>query len=145
MNDLVNGRPLTALIVNQYVLLNLQLELDIHVNNQNTTDHSTSCHPFIEGYEMREVKNLADTLRGTIKQLKDSTAAAQAQFASEVAHTQSNIAKLNSFTNELAQGNKDVEALLADTGTNFPDVTEVAGTTSEPKVDRNGVTVNRGK
>src|SRR5579864_9015774 len=108
MNALVNGKQLPVA-----VLLGLALDLSMHVNTQNTIDHSTYSHPFIEGYAMREVKDLADTLRGTLQQLKTSTAQAKTQFASEVAHTQTNIAKLNSFTNELAQGNKDVEALLA--------------------------------
>lgn len=94
---------------------------------------------------MREVKNLADTLRGTIAQLRAGHAAALHEFGNEVKNSNNNLAKVKAMTKELAVANRDVESLLGDAGSNFEvDEEEVKGTTSMPKSDVNGVTVNKG-
>ena len=54
------------------------------------------------------------------------------------------LTKVNSFASEMKDANKEVEALLADTGSNFPDVGELSGTTQASAPDKNGVTVNKG-
>jgi hypothetical protein len=131
--------------VQRYVLSLLELELAIHVNNQNVSDHYTYL-PFPEDIEMREVKDLAGTIRGTVAQLRTTTAQAKNRFAAEVAHTQASVAKVNSFSDEMAEANKEVDALLADAGSNFePAQAELPGVTTQPKADSNGVTSNKAK
>ena len=82
---------------------------------------------------MKEVTNLAKVLQATVNQLKNAHAAALAAFHSEVSHSNANLAKVNSITAELATANKEVEAALGETGSNFPPITEGP--------DRNGVMV----
>ena len=86
---------------------------------------------------MREIKGLADTVKATVAQLRANAAQATNNFQNEVNHTNANIGKLNSLTAEMANANKDVEAILADAGSNFAPL--------EQKADSNGVTVNKAK
>lgn len=86
---------------------------------------------------MREVSNLATVLGNTIATLKQASANATARFQNEVAHSNTNLAKVNAFTDELASANKEVEAMLVDTGSNFPDVTATPP-------DKNGVVTPKG-
>lgn len=94
---------------------------------------------------MREVTNLADTLRGTIAQLKNAANNATTRFQKEFQNSQANLAKVDAFTNELAAANKDVEAMLAETNSNFPNAAaNVSSVTPVSKPDTNGVMVNKG-
>lgn len=153
---MVLGRRFTvqlASVINT-VLQQLELELAVHVNNQNTFFHSqqelalSKYLHFHEDKAMREIKDLGDTLRGTLAQLRTSVAQAKQDFASEVNHTQANVAKVKSFTADMKETNKEVEALLNDAGSNFePEPVTLPGVTSAPApvVDKNGVTVNKAK
>ena len=136
MTVLVNGGLITVPNVEQYVLQNLQLELAIHVNNQNTDDHSTYYPLCTEEMAMREIKGLAQAVRENIAQLRANAAAAAKNFTTEVKNTNDNIGKLNSVTAEMQVANKEVEGILADVGSNFPEI---------KPVDVNGVTPNKGK
>lgn len=117
------------------ILRNMELELDAHVHLQNITDRSISYPLSTEESRMREISNLASTLQGTIAALKSAASAATTNFQNEVAHSKASLAKVNAFTADLAAANKEVEAMLADTGSNFPNVS--SSTVSSP--DKNGV------
>ncbi|HET9285698.1 MAG TPA: hypothetical protein VFR24_27415 [Candidatus Angelobacter sp.] len=86
---------------------------------------------------MREIKDLGSTLRDAVGKLRQDTANAKQRFSSELAHTQANLVKVNALSQEMADANKEVEALLADTGSNFLN-------TSTAKPDQNGVVKNQG-
>lgn len=89
---------------------------------------------------MREVSNLATALSTTIAALKQASTNATTRFQTEVAHSNANLVKVNAFTDELASANKEVEAMLADTGSNFPNVPSSPATPP----DKNGVVTPKG-
>ena len=136
MTGSVSGDLILAPNVEQHVLSNLQLELAIHVNNQNTTDHSIFYPLCTEELQMREIKGLASVVREHVAQLRANAAQATKNFTTEVTNTNENISKLNSVTAEMKVANKEVESILNDVGTNFPEV---------KPVDVNGVLANKGK
>jgi len=92
---------------------------------------------------MREIKGLANTLRGTIQQLRTAHANATGQFEKAVKDSQNNLEKVKSFTTEMNEANKEVEALLSDVGSNFEPQSELPGLTIREKPDLNGVTTNK--
>ena len=85
---------------------------------------------------MREVKGLANTMRGLIAELKQGHAAAMGRFNQEAAISKVNLEKVNAVTEELAEANREVEAMLGDTGSNFPEQ-------EKSQFDQNGVKVNK--
>lgn len=124
------------------LLQNLQWELDIHVQRQNRLDRKASFRRYIEGIgEMREVAGLTAALKSTVQKLRTAHLQATQQFEAEVARSTGNLAKVGSFTSELAAANTEMEAVLADTGSNFPPSSQPS-TASPP--DINGVTLNKG-
>lgn len=137
------GRCLVDTIVQYLVLNRVRQLLNIEVGNINRS-HKKSLSLIEKGVEMREVKNLADTLRGTIAQLRTGHAAALTEFGNEVRNSNGNLAKVRAMTKELAAANRDVESMLGDAGSNFQEEDNIKGTTSTPKSDVNGVTVNKG-
>jgi hypothetical protein len=116
------------------ILSQLERSLDAHVLKQNRADRST----YYRNIKMREVQGLADVVSSTVKRLKAAHLAATTRFKTEVANSETNLTKVSAFTDELATANKEMEAALGDTGSNFP-TSEAAGS---PKPDINGVTVN---
>lgn len=72
------------------------------------------------GDQMREVRSLADTLRTTVLALKAKTNKSIEGFQSEVQRAHDNNGKVDSLTKELKLANQEVEAVLGDTGSNFP-------------------------
>jgi capsule polysaccharide export protein KpsE/RkpR len=85
---------------------------------------------------MREIKDLASTIRGSVAKLRADVANATSGFAAEIANTQANIGRINSLKQEMSDANKEVEAMLADTGSNYE---------PQGKPDSNGVIVNKAK
>lgn len=121
-------------VIQLLVLSQLERALDAEVYRIN---RSRSAYPlWTEGNEMREIKSFADAIRQNAAQLRQNLAQATNQFTAEAQSTNANVEKLNSITGEMKAANKEVDALLADFGSNFPEA---------PVADKNGVTVNKGK
>ena len=132
-------------ITQSFVLQQLERTLDAHVLNQNTNDRLVSYPPYIEVLPMREINNLASALSSTIASLKQSTVNAQTRFQNEVSNSNANIAKVNAFTDDLASANKQVEAMLVDTGSNFPNASVAPVAAAAPvTADKNGVVTPKG-
>lgn len=97
------------------------------------------------GYHMREVKELASTIKDAVAGLRKTNEYVKSAFNAEVQRATVNADKLRSFTQELKDANAELEASLGDTGSNFP-TSEESSTPAQPSVtDRNGVTLNTEK
>ena len=94
---------------------------------------------------MREVSGLATTIKDTVAKLKAAHVAATKRFNKEVSHSETNLAKVNSFTDELATANKEIEDALGDTGSNFPSSEDMKLKHKSEDTDINGVTPNKGE
>lgn len=90
---------------------------------------------------MREVRDLASTMRNTISAMKKAVTDAQAELATETDRAMTNAEKVRSVAGELREANKEVENYLGETGSNFPPSEGL--NTQPPATDRNGVTVNQ--
>lgn len=94
---------------------------------------------------MREVKELASTIKDAVAGLRKTNESVKSAFNAEVQRASVNADKLRSFTQELKDANAELEASLGDTGSNFPSSEEL-NTQAPPAVaDRNGVTLNTEK
>ncbi len=91
---------------------------------------------------MREVRDLASTMKNSIAAMKKAVADAQSELAVEVDRSMGNAAKVKSVASELREANKEVEAYLGETGSNFPP-SEGSNTQQPPTPDRNGVVLNK--
>lgn len=104
---------------------------------------------------MQEVRDLANGMKDIIASLKRTNVAAKEGLMSEVTRSKVNAQKVKSFTKELSDANKEVEAFLGDTGSNFPSSEDLdtqpqdgrkaaAEPTEQSRADANGVMLNRG-
>lgn len=120
-------------LISIYILNQIEMALRQEVSYQNTFAS--------EGSEeiMREVRNVASTMREAIAALKQRAGLAVANFESEVNNAHSNLDNVDSVTHELKEANKEVESMLGESGSNFTPVGPDG--TSRP-VDENGVWVN---
>lgn len=89
---------------------------------------------------MREVSGLAAVVRDTVNVMRKAHSDALERLNTEVTNSKVNLAKVNSFTDELQAANREMEASLGDTGSNFPTSTP----SQPPLTDSNGVTLNKG-
>ena len=93
---------------------------------------------------MREVRNVAEVMRETMRQLKADSVAAVGEFQKEVSVSQEQMGKVRALTSELKEANQEVSAMLGESGSNFSTkvpASENSGVTTKP--DINGVTVNK--
>lgn len=89
--------------------------------------------------EMREIKELSVGLRESLAALKSVSVGAKAALVSEMAIAKVNAQKVQALAAELHEANKEVEAFLGETGSNFSSLED----SSTPKPDSNGVTLNK--
>jgi hypothetical protein len=89
---------------------------------------------------MRELNDMVTGMKQVINNLRSSAVTAKNAFQSEVTRAQVNTEKVQSFTTELKDANKEIEDFLGATGSNFP----TSEATITPHADINGVTVNPG-
>lgn len=123
------------------LLQQLQWQLDIHVQKQNRHDRSVSFLRFIEReVSMREISGLASAIRDTVSTMRRAHSDALERLSSEVMASKANLAKVNSFTDELQAANREMEASLGDTNSNFP----TSAPSQASSTDLNGVTLNKG-
>lgn len=94
---------------------------------------------------MREVHDLASGMKEAIASIRQQSADAKASLHAEVARANENVAKVNALTEGLKEANKEVEGILADSGTNFPPITPKMAPIGQVmnKTDINGVTLNK--
>lgn len=90
---------------------------------------------------MREVSDLATSMKGAISALRKIHADARAEFEKEVTRANLNAGKVKALTSGLKEANSQVESFLGEAGTNFPPETEVS---EKPHTDLNGVTLHKG-
>lgn len=100
---------------------------------------------------MREVKDTANSIKGLLDKLKQSTLDAQAAFGEQVNRGIENAGKLKAAASDLRDANLTMEAVLGDTGSNFPPTETSAAPTPATSVnanlgqaDINGVSINKG-
>lgn len=79
---------------------------------------------------MREMMDVASVMKDTIAKLRARTLESKLKFQKEVLMSSINLDKLDAFTTDLSTANKDVEAMLGSTGSNFP----TSGGKESPKV-----------
>lgn len=93
---------------------------------------------------MREVKDLASGMKDAIANIKKLSTDAKSGLLSEIDRAKVNASKVTSFTQELSDANKEVEAFLGDTGSNFPtsEPSPTPAVKPKPHTDINGVTLN---
>lgn len=99
---------------------------------------------------MREVRNVAQVIRETVKTLRAQAAVGAQAFQDEVAKTKVNMEKLGSLTKELKAANLEVETALGESGSNFPLEVETTSSMQETSskagnpmpIDQNGVRPN---
>lgn len=89
---------------------------------------------------MREVHNLASSLKASVEALKKATLGAQEGLLVEVERGNVNAQKVRSLTKELKDANLEVEALLGESNSNF--TLSEGSATHMPRTDANGVTLN---
>lgn len=117
----------------EHVIAQVQRELDAEVSAQNRSATASS-----REFTMRELSNMATTMREAVAALKQKVAASTAAFQAEVGHSTVNVGKVDAMTSELKAANKEVEQMLGQSGSNFtPD-----GSNLGP-ADINGVQVNK--
>lgn len=95
---------------------------------------------------MREVLNLAGSLRDTLTSLRAEAERAKNEFHGEHKATQVAIGKVKSLTKDLKQARQQVEGVLGEAGSNFQEVVEPETGNQEPACsvfDSNGVCLNR--
>lgn len=94
---------------------------------------------------MREVRDLATGMREILTSLRKDNADAKSELELEVTRAKGNAEKVKSFTKDLKEANLEVEAMLGETGSNFP--TSESSTLRQSghvTTDLNGVTRNQG-
>lgn len=122
------------------ILYNVGLELSAEVQLQNRLIPSTTAS-YVGNDEMRDIKNMAVSLKDLITKLKVDAANAQAGFLAEGNRAHENTQKVRSATADLKEANLMVEEMLGETGSNFPPL-ESSETSGVGHADANGVTLN---
>jgi hypothetical protein len=96
------------------------------------------------GVDVRELDDLSSNMKGLFTALRKSLVDAKSGLTSEVTRTTVNVQKINSVTAELNAGNKEVEAFLSETGSNFPTSEDIPSEKSQlTHADINGVSLNQ--
>lgn len=133
MSDLENGTLRLNTSSQLLLLQQLNWELEAEVLHLNQA---------LGQSKMQEVKNLSTGLKDLIASLKSDALKAKERFTNEATRMSTNIGKLGSVSDELSDANKDIEAVLVETGSNFPtsEASEKSG-----HADLNGVTLNQAK
>jgi hypothetical protein len=101
---------------------------------------------------MKEMRNIASSLRESLAALKASANQAVGEFQTEVVNGQANINKVKAVTIELKSANKEVEQILGQGDSNFPPeqpdghesfddngVRPTQGVTPNTALDHNGI------
>ena len=102
---------------------------------------------------MQEVRDLTAVLTDSIAFIRKAHADAKDSLSAEVAKARANVDKINSLTSQFKEANKELEAFIAGTGSNFPPPDDVTGTGEAPvglmstpvvstRADINGVILN---
>lgn len=94
---------------------------------------------------MREVKELASTIKDAVAGLRKTNESVKSAFHAEVARAVGNADKVRAFTAELKDANIELEASLGETGSNFPtseDSGSQEGANTLKVTNANGVTIN---
>ncbi len=127
----------------EHILSQIQRELDAEVTAQNRQAHSqaSSATPGWT-FNMRELSNMASTMREAMAALKQKIAASTQSFETEVGHSHINVDKVDAVTSELKAANKEVEQMLGESGSNF---TPAGSEQGLGPPDINGVQINRVK
>lgn len=92
---------------------------------------------------MRELSNMASTMREAMAALKLKIANSTQSFQTELGHSQVNIDKVDAVTGELKAANQEVEQMLGQSGSNFTPASSAEPTSTLGPPDSNGVQVNR--
>lgn len=88
---------------------------------------------------MQEVRDLASGMKEAVEALRKASADAKASLQAEILRANTNAEKVRSLTSGLKDANKEVEAFLGVTNSNFE---PEAAPKPAPRADINGVTLN---